>query len=191
MKKVMFSALVIATFFMSCDAQNTKTVEHKHDDAHEHHEKSEANVVTSKRTTFDDFIADYLKIKNALTKDDSKSAASAGKELFITIASINETSFSDGQKKVLDEVMDDAKENAEHIGDNANKLDHQREHFAMLSKDVYDLIKVFAVGQKLYQDFCPMYDGGKGAIWISETKDIKNPYYGSKMLSCGKMKKEL
>jgi hypothetical protein len=30
-----------------------------------------------------------------------------------------------------------------------------------------------------------MYDQGKSGYWISETKDIKNPYYGSEMLTCG------
>lgn len=198
MKKIMFSALVMATIFMSCGSNNTETAEHEHDGTHqhddathEHHGENEAAVVTSKTASFNDLVTGYLKIKNALTTDDAENAAKAGKELFVTIASIDETSFSDAQKKVFDEVLDDAKENAEHIGANADKLEHQREHFAMLSKDVDDLIKVFGTDQKLYQDFCPMYDDGKGAIWISETKDIKNPYYGSKMLSCGKIKKEL
>ena len=47
----------------------------------------------------------------------------------------------------------------------------------------------FGSKQKLYQDFCPMANDGKGAIWISEVKEIKNPYYGAEMLSCGSLKK--
>jgi hypothetical protein len=35
-----------------------------------------------------------------------------------------------------------------------------------------------------------MADEGKGAIWISELKDIKNPYFGSEMLTCGSVRKE-
>lgn len=85
-------------------------------------------------------------------------------------------------KKMYIEIPDDAKEHAEHIGDNAGKLDHQREHFVSLSKDVNDLIMMFGFTQKLYQDFCPMADDGKGAIWISEIKEIKNPYLGAKNL---------
>jgi hypothetical protein len=59
----------------------------------------------------------------------------------------------------------------------------------LLSKDVNDLIKVFGTNKKLYQDYCPMADDGKIAIWISEIKEIKNPYKGSKMLTCGSVKK--
>ena len=88
------------------------------------------------------------------------------------------------------EIAENAKENAEHISDNTGKIDHQREHLASLSKDVSDLITLFGTTQKLYQDYCPMYNDGKGAVWISEAKTIKNPYYGSKMLTCGSVKKE-
>lgn len=201
MKKLVFSIVIIAVIFGSCqsgDSSNTNNAEApeqetgamEHGEGNEHKDMSGVNT-DLENASVNDIIAGYLKIKNALTKDNSNDAASAGKELVTTIASMDATTFTDEQKKTVDEVMDDTRENAEHIGDNGGKLDHQREHFAMLSKDVDDLIKAFGTGQKLYQDFCPMYDGGKGAIWISETKDIKNPYYGSKMLSCGKMKKEL
>ncbi|WP_234423198.1 DUF3347 domain-containing protein [Flavobacterium sp. RSP49] len=68
---------------------------------------------------------------------------------------------------------------------NSGKLEHQREHFAMLSKDINDLIKTFGTTQKLYQDHCSMYDEGKSGYWISENKEIRNLYYGAQMLTCG------
>jgi hypothetical protein len=37
--------------------------------------------------------------------------------------------------------------------------------------------------QPVYQDYCPM----KKAYWLSSEAAIKNPYYGSQMLSCGKI----
>lgn len=138
-----------------------------------------------------EIVSNYLKLKNALTKDDSKNAAAAGQAIVANLAALDANSLPAAQKKAFADVADDAKEHAEHIAANAGKLGHQREHFATLSKDVNDLIKTFGAGQKLYQDFCPMYNDGKGAIWISETKEIKNPYYGSKMLTCGSVKKEL
>ncbi len=136
-------------------------------------------------------VNNYLKLKNALTKDDSKTAAIAGQAIVANLAALDANGLQATQKKAFTDVSDDAREHSEHIGNNAGKLEHQREHFAMLSKDVNDLIKAFGAGQKLYLDFCPMYDDGKGATWISETKEIKNPYYGSKMLTCGSVKKEL
>lgn len=141
--------------------------------------------------SINEIISNYLTLKNALTKNDAKGAGVAGKTLYATFNAVNVNSIDAKLKKEYVDIADDAKEHAEHIGVNADKLEHQREHFVMLSKDINDLIKTFGSKQKLYQDFCPMANDGKGAIWISEVKDIKNPYQGSKMLTCGSMKKAL
>ena len=93
--------------------------------------------------------------------------------------------------KLYADVEEDAKEHAEHIGSNAGNIKHQREHFDMLSKDMYDLVKSFGTGQTLYHAFCPMYNDNKGAYWISETKEIKNPYFGKEMPTCGEVKEEI
>lgn len=149
-------------------------------------------MVEDSQTAFsiNKIVVNYLTLKNALTKDDSKGAAEAGKALYVTFNGINTKLIDAKLKATYLDIVDDAKENAEHIGDNSGKIEHQREHFVMLSKDINDLIKTFGIKQKLYQDYCPMADEGKGAIWISETKEIKNPYYGSQMLTCGSVKKE-
>ncbi len=148
------------------------------------------SAITSSDFSITEIMSDYLKLKNALTNDNAKSASEAGNALVAGFTKLETNSLSTDQKKKFTEISEDAKEHAEHIAANAGNIQHQREHFATLSKDVNDLISTFGTEQKLYQDFCPMYNDGKGAIWISETKEIKNPYYGSKMLTCGAVKKE-
>lgn len=135
-------------------------------------------------------VKDYLAVKNALVADNDKAASSAGKQLFSTLKNVDMKSIPANKHQQYMDIADDAKENAEHIGDNAGKIAHQREHLASLSKDVSDLITLFGTSQKLYRDYCPMYNDGKGAVWISEAKAIKNPYYGNQMLTCGSVKKE-
>jgi hypothetical protein len=95
------------------------------------------------------------------------------------------------QKKVYMDIQDDAKEHAVHISKNAGNIKHQREHFDMLSKDIYELAKSFGAGQSLYYDHCPMYNNGKGANWLSESKEIHNPYLGKAMPDCGTVKETL
>lgn len=138
-----------------------------------------------------EIVGHYLELKNALANDNGKEAAAHGKAMVEAIEKLNKTSLTAAQKKVYDDVADDAKEMAEHIGSNGDKIEHQREHFDMLSKDIYDLVKAFGAGQTLYQDFCPMYNDKKGATWLSETKAIKNPYLGKKMPTCGSVKEEI
>jgi hypothetical protein len=70
-------------------------------------------------------------------------------------------------------------------------MEHQREHFGILSKDVIDMIAITGTDKKLYQDFCPMYNNKKGAQWLSITEEIKNPYFGSKMMNCGEIQKQI
>ena len=154
--------------------------------------KNGANVDSATVTPKDyvnDIITCYINLKNNLAKDDSKGAADNGKLLLASLNRFDTKTLNAEQKKEYLDIADDAKENAEHIGDNAGKLEHQREHFVLLSKDINDLIKIFGSHRQLYQDYCPMANDGKGAIWISEVKDIKNPYQGSKMLTCGSIKK--
>jgi hypothetical protein len=82
-------------------------------------------------------------------------------------------------------VLNQIKEDSEHIADTKD-IKHQREHFTTLSKDIYALLKVAKYDVPVYFQFCPMYNDGKGANWLSKENTIKNPYYGSMMLSCGK-----
>ena len=136
-------------------------------------------------------VTDYLSLKNALVSDDDKAAASSGKKLLATLNKVDMKAVpADKHKKYMD-IADDAKEQAEHIGENVGNIHHQREHLASLGEDLKDLIDLFGTSQTLYQDHCPMFNDGKGAVWFSENKEIKNPYYGSKMLTCGKVEKTI
>ncbi|NHM02517.1 DUF3347 domain-containing protein [Flavobacterium difficile] len=155
-------------------------------------ETVEKVVETKTATTsfsINEIVTNYLKIKNALTKDDSNGASNAGKVLFKTLNVTSTNDLTSNQKKDYLKIVTEAKQNTEHIKNNSGKIEHQRERFELLSKNINDLIKMFGTKQKLYQDYCPMYNDGKGGVWISETKEIKNPYYGSEMLSCGTIKK--
>ncbi|RZJ63859.1 MAG: DUF3347 domain-containing protein [Flavobacterium sp.] len=137
-------------------------------------------------------VTEYISLKNALTKDDDKTAARAGKSLVEAMSVVDKALLSAEQSKVFTDIADDAKEHAEHIGANAGNIKHQREHFETLSQEIYDLVKAgSSAGQKLYYDNCPMYNNGKGGNWLSETKEIQNPYLGNEMPTCGSIKEEL
>lgn len=127
----------------------------------------------------------YLHIKNGLASDNSAEAASGGKAMVEAMAGVDKATLSPEQKKIYSENEDDLREHAEHIGKNENNIEHQREHFAQMSEDVYVLVKSFGGGRTLYHDHCPMYDSNMGALWLSEVKEVKNPYFGSKMPTCG------
>lgn len=129
----------------------------------------------------------YLHIKNALVNNSGDEAASGGKAMAEAMTKVDKSLLAADQKKVYDDIEDDLKEHAEHIGKNSGDIKHQREHFVMMSEDVYDLAKAFGGGQTLYHDHCPMANDGKGAMWLDEGREVKNPYFGGKMNECVKV----
>lgn len=133
----------------------------------------------------------YLELKNALVADNTEVAATAGKTLLDALDKFDQSSIAEAQKQEVIDIIEDAREHAEHISENSGKMDHQREHFEILSKDVKDLIAITGTDRVLYKTFCPMYNEGKGGIWLSETKEIKNPYFGGKMMKCGEIQEEI
>jgi hypothetical protein len=146
------------------------------------------NTVAANSFTINKIVSSYLTLKNALVKDDSNGAAKAGNALYAVFEKVNSNTILNAKlKNKYNDIAVNAKNQVKHIGENAGKIARQRKYFALLSKEVHDLIKTFGTDQKLYQDYCPMYNQGKDGYWISETKDVKNPYYGSEMLSCGRM----
>lgn len=150
-----------------------------------------ATEIRNSSTPLGAVTAAYLQIKDGLANDNANDAAAGGKAFGDALAKVDKAAMSPEQKKSFEDIADDAKEMAEHISTNGDRIAHQREHFDMLSKDMYDLVKSLGAAQPLYQEFCPMYNNKKGASWLSETKDIKNPYMGKKMATCGTLKEEI
>jgi hypothetical protein len=192
MKKTILSLTLVTTLLAACNSNNnTQTATNT--------EKRDTTTATSElqapastqASPVSGVITAYLQMKNALTGDNSQEAATAGKQLNEAIQLVQESSLTTDQKKVYVDVKDDMKEHSEHISTNGGNIEHQREHFDMLSKDLYDLVKVAPPAQPLYQTHCPMYNKGKGANWLSEVKEIKNPYLGKKMPTCGTVEEEI
>lgn len=188
MGKIVFAIVITGITLIACNSSNNKdsaTDKMNHSSAHTN------GYVSPFTSPVNGILHIYLHIKNALVNNDDKAAASAGNEMAKVLNDFDNSILRDDEREQFENIADDMKENAEHIGANAGNIRHQREHFDMLSKDMYDLVKKFAAGEKIYVDYCPMYNDNKGATWLSETKEIKNPYFGKDMNTCGSLKEEL
>jgi len=132
--------------------------------------------------------AGYLAVKNALYADNSTVAEAKAKELFAALSDNPAKGLSPDQQKVLNSYLDKLKFDSRHISE-VNILEHQREHFVSLSKNMYEVLKgLKANTNTLYEQYCPM----KKAYWLSEMATIENPYYGKNMMGdCGSTKETL
>ena len=189
MKKLL---IIISILFSFSACNNNESKERNAKSVDTTQASTHANNVTEKKTvSSNEVVAKYLQLKNALVNDNGKEAAAAAEEITAAWKKIDQPSLTAEQKKVYDDVNEDIQEHAEHISKNGNKIEHQREHFDMLSDVMYDLVKGIDPGRTLYKDKCLMYNDNKGATWLSELREIKNPYYGKKMLTCGVIKEEI
>jgi len=141
-------------------------------------DKKQANVLKP-------VLDNYFQVKDALVKSNSKTAAAESAELLTAIKAVKMESLSKAEHTTWMKVLPALKEDAEHISE-TNDVGHQRDHFTTLSKNVYEILKVSGIGTPVYYQHCPMANKGKGADWLSLESGVKNPYYGSQMLTCGK-----
>lgn len=143
--------------------------------------KTEVQDANPLKVVFDDYFA----VKDALVQTDGALASAKAKALFEVINAVPMGKLEMDVHMVWMKVLADLKEDAEHIADTKD-VKHQRDHFMTLSKNMYTLMKVSKQETETFYQFCPMANGGKGANWLSKDNAIKNPYYGSKMMTCGK-----
>ncbi len=197
MKNIILGLAIVAITLAFCNSNNSTENRNRSKDSqtklqtNNRSETTSSSAVTLNTVSLKEIISAYLQMKNAFTEDNSNGAASAGKKLEAAFKNFDKSALTAAQKKTFEDVEADAREHAEHIGANGGNIEHQREHFELLSKDIYDLVKAFGGGQVLYKDFDPMFNNGKGAFWLSETKEIKNPYMGKAMLTSGSVIEEI
>jgi len=186
MKAIIYNLALASLFLASCGTgDKTKTSSNNIDS-----DGAVATAGSEAKATVKQIFAAYFDLKNALAQDNSPSAADAAKQVIGAMNGLDKGSLSKEQAAVFNDIYDDAKEHAEHVAGNGGNLAHQREHFETLSEEMVELAKV-TPGEKLYLDHCPMFNDGKGANWLSESKAISNPYLGKSMLNCGTVKKEI
>jgi Protein of unknown function (DUF3347) len=118
----------------------------------------------------------YYDVKDTLV---SSNASLAGTKATALIDALRTNEKTNASKVLRDKILFDAGHIAE-----SKDIAHQRDHFTSLSTDFYVLVKAVKLNDKpVYYAYCPM----KKSYWLSEDQVIKNPYYGNKMLSCGKV----
>lgn len=162
MKTLFLSAVLFAALSVSAKTDHNSTV----------HETPLSRLLTQ-----------YYNIKNALVSSDANTAAVQAGEFVKILSSIDMKTLSEADMKVFMSLQERLAFDAKHISE-TKEIGHQRDHFKSFSDNFYKLAKAVKIAeQPIYQSYCPM----KKAYWLSSEAAIKNPYYGSQMLTCGKV----
>ena len=129
----------------------------------------------------------YEQLKNALVSANAMKANSDAKQLVLEL-------------KKLDALLLD-KTSANHITSLKKQaanmsatqdIKELRKAFKPLSNDMLAIASSFSdLDAPIYVQHCPMADNNKGASWLSFQEEIRNPYFGDAMLTCGSVTKTI
>ena len=189
-KRSIVSVALLATIMLtvSCKDADKKSTPSPKENVEKQEDMGKSGTMGSEQNASSEIILeDYFNLKNALVQDDNNKAQKLGGALAKSLGNLNRSAYTESQQVTLTDIIEDAIEHSEHISE--SDIDHQREHFKILSKDITDMIAITGSENTLYEQFCPMYDGG--TAWLSKNEAVLNPYYGSSMLKCGKVQREI
>ncbi|MCH4824523.1 DUF3347 domain-containing protein [Gramella lutea] len=177
--KSLFSiSLVAGSLLVTSCGDSNKKEDNSSEEMQEMTQEQEAPDEASKKMAKAEFSSDnvtqayeeYLAVKDALVQTDAEAAAEAAKNLQVKTA--------DSNRKI-----------AEIAGKLASESDVnvQRETFSELTAAMDPVLKEAISSGKIYKQFCPMAFEGKGDYWYASSEEIRNPYFGDKMLKCGRV----
>lgn len=118
----------------------------------------------------------YLQVESALINTDAEKTAAESSKLG---SLLKEMDADDATKTAVTAMAD------------SEDISVQRENFETLSAGVETMLQGALKSGTIYKQFCPMAFNNKGASWISTSRDILNPYFGDKMLKCGRVDAEI
>jgi hypothetical protein len=149
----------------------------QHDHAGHSDKKTEQGSATFKDTKVGSAYEHYIDLKDALVASNADEGKKAAGSLQTSLASIS------GGKKAAEEAGKVAA---------TNDVDEQRKAFSTLSNEMTALVKNNKLSSgALYVEYCPMANNNEGGFWLSNEKQIKNPYFGDSMLKCGSVKETI
>lgn len=200
-RTILFSLLVTASAFVVMNCGNKKEGSHDHEHAaHDEQPSSDAAGEISKPqftvdAAFQQQLAGvfntYILLKEAFVSSDAAKIASEAASTLKSLSSVDMTLLKGAAHNDWMTYMGGMETSLKAI-ESAKDIEVQREAFSDLSDNLYKSIKAYGLGgATAYYEFCPMAFDNEGGFWLSDAEEIRNPYFGDKMLTCGSVKETL
>ncbi|MDY0076315.1 MAG: efflux RND transporter periplasmic adaptor subunit [Bacteroidales bacterium] len=133
----------------------------------------------------------YLVMKEAFVESNPEKAANEAKAVSTALKSVDMSLLKGDAHNIWMEQLETLNSAIASII-SLKDIEKQREAFSRFNQVFYKSLKSFGLdGQTAYHQYCPMAFGDKGAYWLSDIKEIRNPYFGDAMLKCGETRETL
>ncbi|MBL4663973.1 MAG: DUF3347 domain-containing protein [Flavobacteriaceae bacterium] len=137
---------------------------------------SATTTVTFKNPKVASVYQSYIDLKTALVNTDTATTATEASNLMTAFANMG--------------VDEDLLETTQSISESTD-VEVQRKAFVLVTAAVEKMLEGAIDSGVIYKQYCPMAFDFEGAFWLSNSKQISNPYFGDKMLRCGKVDSEI
>ncbi|NJY63699.1 efflux RND transporter periplasmic adaptor subunit [Salinimicrobium sp. CDJ15-81-2] len=133
----------------------------------------------------------YLKLKDALVEEKEEESVNLTGKLQEAVEATKAAALTGEAKAFWEEKQKFLLQHSE-VGMEADNIKAQRENFVYISEALIKTVATFGISEgSIYVDYCPMANSNKGAYWLSQVAEIRNPYYGDAMLNCGEIVEQL
>lgn len=149
----------------------------------------EAETPIELKKQIDALVNQYIPLKNAFVNTDAQAAAEATQSFLDQMSKVNTELLEGEASAYLMRQFNNLRSHGEKITE-TNEVEEQRRQFSFLSQSLIDLIEAFGTTSEiLHVQHCPMALDNEGADWLALEEQIRNPYFGDKMMKCGLVKK--
>ncbi|MFT5673328.1 MAG: Cu(I)/Ag(I) efflux system membrane fusion protein, partial [Polaribacter sp.] len=131
---------------------------------------------------------EYITLKNALVREDSKDVMRTSKNLLAFLSKVDVKLLEKKETRNHWMFLEKEIQLVAALISNTAQIKAQRNYFKQVSAAVINSVQVFGINEKVFVSFCPMADNNKGAYWLSKEEKVINPYFGNAMLTCGEIK---
>ncbi|MDO9550962.1 efflux RND transporter periplasmic adaptor subunit [Rhodonellum sp.] len=132
----------------------------------------------------------YILLKDVLIQSDPRATQTQADKFLTNLLKVEMSLLEKNAHDVWMPLFGGLKTNLENLK-KSDDLATQRIFFQKISDGMIESVDYFGVTEaSVYKQYCPMADNDKGAYWLSLEKEIKNPYFGAAMLTCGEVKGE-
>ncbi|WP_194774444.1 efflux RND transporter periplasmic adaptor subunit [Pararhodonellum marinum] len=130
----------------------------------------------------------YTEIKDALVKSDAQAVNSHLSKTMSALEKVDMGLLEGQAHDTWMALLRPMKSSMDDLG-KTMEIEEQRKHFEVLSNQVIEAVEYFGItGDAVYRQYCPMAFRDNGAYWLSFEKEVRNPYFGDQMLTCGEVK---
>jgi len=185
------------TFAVACNNQTETQEDTAHDDGSTHVMEADTRTAvntdpnftidnTAHKELLQNFYTEYLNLKEGLVAGDNQRTDKAALEMRTIIT---DASFNELEGEAHDHIARMGREVIRMV--EHSDIEEQRNYLNSLSTSLFTMLKAGNIQAEAYLQHCPMAFDNQGAYWVSNQQEIRNPYYGDKMLKCGSTRETL